>query len=43
MDGGFSGKRDPEGTVIEEGWMGCSLPTEGSADTARTWEHLKQA
>ncbi len=41
MDGGFSGKRDELGQVIEEGWMGCGLPTESAAPAERTWEQLK--
>ncbi len=41
MDGGFSGKRDEVGQIVEEGWMGCGFPTEGTAPTERTWEKLK--
>ncbi len=41
MDGGFSGKRDELGRLVEEGWTGCGFPTEGTAPAERTWEKLK--
>ncbi len=40
MDGGFSGKRDELGQVVEQGWAGCGFP-EGTAPVERTWEKLK--
>lgn len=41
MDGGFTGKRDEAGQVIEQGWVGCGFPTEGAAAAEKTWEQLK--
>jgi len=43
MDGGFSGKRDELGQVVEQGWAGCGFPTEGTTQVERTWEKLKGA
>ena len=43
MDGGFSGKRDELGQLVEEGWAGCGFPTEETTPTEKTWEHLKGA
>ena len=28
IDGGFGGKRDPEGNVIAPGWVDCALPVD---------------
>ena len=41
MDGGFTGKRDASGQVIEQGWAGCGFPVEGAATAERTWAQLK--
>ncbi len=41
MDGGFSGKHDELGQVVEQGWAGCGFPTERAAPGERTWEKLK--
>ena len=43
MDGGFSGKRDRAGQLLEQGWAGCGFPTEATAPDERTWTQLKIA
>ena len=41
MDGGFSGKRDQFGQLLEQGWEGCGFPTEATAPDERSWGQLK--
>ncbi len=41
MHGGFSGARDPMGTVTEPGWQACGFEVTAEAAPERTWEALK--
>ena len=41
MDGGFLGKRDQSGQVLEQGWEACGYPSEAQSPTEQTWAHLK--
>ena len=41
MDGGFLGRRDMSGEMIEPGWTQLDYPTEASAPAERTYEALK--
>lgn len=40
MDGGFSGRYDPVGSLVQEGWAGCGFPTTIDAEPGRTYEEL---
>ena len=43
VDGGFSGKRDPFGGTVQEGWEQCGLPvSEGDGDE-RSYSYLLEA
>ncbi len=43
VDGGFSGKHDPFGGVVQAGWMQCSLPTSSGDGEDRSYSHLLEA
>lgn len=40
VDGGFSGKRDPFGVVMQEGWQQCGLPVGSGDGGERSYSHL---
>ena len=42
VDGGFAGRRDPNGRTIERGWMECRLPVERGNPTGRCYEDLRK-
>ncbi len=42
MHGGFSGARDPAGTVLQAGWQDLGYPVTTSADAECTYEHLRK-
>ena len=42
MHGGFSGARDPAGTVLQPGWQDLAYPVSTSANAERTYEHLQR-
>lgn len=41
MDGGFSGRQDEVGRLVQEGWVGHGFPTASEARAERTWSALK--
>jgi len=41
MDGGFSGRRDPGGSVLMEGWASRGFPTTAEPQAGRTYAELK--
>jgi rhodanese-related sulfurtransferase len=43
MNGGFSGRRDPSGRVVVEGWQGHGFECEAQAPLERTYAGLLQA
>lgn len=43
VDGGFSGKRDPFGVVLQEGWQQCGLPVGSGDGGERSYSHLLEA
>ena len=43
MHGGFSGARDPLGTVTEPGWQACGYDVTTEALPEQVWEALKGA
>ena len=40
VDGGFSGKRDPFGTLVQPGWMDCGLPCSAGDGDERSYSRL---
>jgi len=40
VDGGFSGKHDPVGTVVQQGWVECGLPTSNGDGDERSYSDL---
>ena len=40
MHGGFSGARDPMGTVTEPGWQACGFDVTTDCEDSQTWTHL---
>ena len=40
VDGGFSGKRDPFGTVVQQGWVDCGLPISAGDGDDRSYSNL---
>ena len=40
MDGGFSGKRDPVGTVVQQGWIDYGLPVSKGDGDERSYSDL---
>ena len=42
MDGGFSGRRDPMGGLVEEGWAGCGFPTTVKPEAGRSYKELAE-
>jgi rhodanese-related sulfurtransferase len=40
VDGGFSGKHDPFGAVLQEGWSQCGLPMADGDGDERSYSHL---
>jgi len=40
MDGGFSGRRDPTGSLLVEGWLGCGFDTETTCEADHTYAGL---
>lgn len=42
MDGGFHGRMDETGRLVEQGWAACGFETATTADPERTWEALQQ-
>lgn len=40
MDGGFSGRYDPVGKLVQEGWAGSGFPTTVDPEPGRTYEEL---
>jgi len=43
VDGGFTGKHDPFGGVIQEGWSQCGLPTSSGDGDERSYSFLLEA
>jgi len=43
VDGGFSGKRDPFGVVLQQGWQQCGLPVDAGDGGDRSYSHLLEA
>lgn len=40
MDGGYSGRHDAVGALVEEGWAGCGYPTTQEPVDGRSYEEL---
>ena len=40
MDGGFSGRYDMAGRLVEQGWSGYGYPVSSSAEAGRTYREL---
>ena len=40
VDGGFSGKHDPAGVLVQEGWSQCGLPVGTGDGDDRSYSHL---
>ena len=40
MDGGYSGRHDAVGRLVEEGWAGCGFPTTVDPEPGRTYSEL---
>ena len=40
VDGGFAGKRDPFGTVLEAGWVDCGLPVDTGEGGTESYKFL---
>ena len=40
MDGGFTGRRDPHGKTVQEGWHGLGYPSDTEAQPGHTYEEL---
>jgi len=40
VDGGYSGKHDPLGKVVQEGWVQCDLPVGSGDGDDRSYSHL---
>ncbi len=40
MDGGFSGRQDGAGQIVEQGWHGLGFPVESAAPPERCWPGL---
>lgn len=40
MDGGFHGRHDQVGRLVEEGWAGCGYPTSVESAEGRSYEEL---
>ena len=40
MDGGYSGRYDPVGRLVEEGWAGCGFPTTIDPEPGRGYDEL---
>lgn len=40
VDGGFSGKHDPSGTVVQPGWVDCGLPVSDGDGGDRSYSNL---
>jgi len=43
VDGGFSGKRDPFGLILQEGWSQCGLPVLEGDGEERSYSYLLEA
>jgi E3 ubiquitin-protein ligase RNF13 len=43
MNGGFSGRRDPSGRLVVEGWQGHGFECEVAAPLERTYAGLRQS
>jgi rhodanese-related sulfurtransferase len=43
IDGGFSGKRDPFGVVLQEGWQQAGLPCSDGDGDERSYSYLLEA
>lgn len=43
IDGGFSGKRDPFGVILQEGWEQAGLPVADGDGDERSYSHLLAA
>ena len=43
VDGGFSGKRDPFGGVVQAGWAQCGLPISDGDGEERSYSYLLEA
>ncbi len=43
VDGGFTGKHDPFGGVIQMGWAQCGLPTSSGDGEERSYSYLLEA
>jgi rhodanese-related sulfurtransferase len=43
VDGGFSGKQDPFGHVLQQGWAGCGLPVSSGDGDERSYSYLLEA
>ena len=40
MDGGFSGRYDEIGRLVQEGWAGCGFPHTIDAEDGRSYDEL---
>jgi rhodanese-related sulfurtransferase len=40
MNGGFEGRWDGDGSLIELGWTGCEFPTSTEPEAGRSWTEL---
>lgn len=41
MDGGFSGRYDASGRLVEEGWSGLGFPVTRTPEAGRSWPELE--